>query len=181
MNILTVYYTMYGHTFDMANAVNNGVASVEGVDAILRRVEEFDQVKKIIENDDFTSQVHAKQSDIPICGLDDLRQADGVIFGSPTRFGNMAAQIKQLFDAMGSLWVNGEMEGKPAGLFTSTATTHGGQETTLLTTDAAVDPPGDACCRRTVFRGRHDSYGSQRRHAVRRVHHRWSRGSTGSR
>ena len=133
MKILTVFYTMYGHTFEMANAVNKGVASVESVEATLRRVEEFDQVKKIIEDNDFTKQVSAKLSDIPICSLDDLREADGVIFGSPTRFGNMAAQMKQLFDAMGSLWVNGEMEGKPAGLFTSTATTHGGQETTLLT------------------------------------------------
>ena len=178
MKILTVFYTMYGHTFEMANAVNKGVASVDGVEAILRRVEEFDQVKKIIENDDFTSQVHAKQSDIPICSLDDLRQADGVIFGSPTRFGNMAAQMKQLFDTMGSLWVNGEMEGKPAGLFTSTATTHGGQETTLLTMMPPLIHLGDACCRRTIFRGRHDSYESKRRYALRCVHHRWSRRST---
>jgi NAD(P)H dehydrogenase (quinone) len=61
------------------------------------------------------------------------READGVIFGSPTRYGNMAAQMKQLIDSTGSLWLKGEMEGKPAGVFTSTASTHGGQETTLLT------------------------------------------------
>jgi NAD(P)H dehydrogenase (quinone) len=65
--------------------------------------------------------------------LDDLREADGVIFGSPTRYGNMTAQMKQLIDSTGTLWLKGEMEGKPAGVFTSTATTHGGQETTLLT------------------------------------------------
>jgi NAD(P)H dehydrogenase (quinone) len=65
--------------------------------------------------------------------LDDLREADGVIFGSPTCYGNMTAQMKQLIDSTGTLWLKGEMEGKPAGVFTSTATTHGGQETTLLT------------------------------------------------
>jgi NAD(P)H dehydrogenase (quinone) len=65
--------------------------------------------------------------------LDDLREADGVIFGSPTRYGNMTAQMKQLIDSTATLWLKGEMEGKPAGVFTSTATTHGGQETTLLT------------------------------------------------
>jgi NAD(P)H dehydrogenase (quinone) len=65
--------------------------------------------------------------------LDDLREADGVIFGSPTRYGNMTAQMKQLIDSTGTLWLKGEMEGKPAGVFTSTASTHGGQETTLVT------------------------------------------------
>jgi NAD(P)H dehydrogenase (quinone) len=65
--------------------------------------------------------------------LDDLREADGVIFGSPTRYGNMTAQMKQLIDSTGTLWLKGEMEGKPAGIFTSTASTHGGQETTLVT------------------------------------------------
>jgi NAD(P)H dehydrogenase (quinone) len=65
--------------------------------------------------------------------LDDLREADGVILGSPTRYGNMTAQMKQLIDSTGTLWLKGEMEGKPAGVFTSTASTHGGQETTLLT------------------------------------------------
>jgi NAD(P)H dehydrogenase (quinone) len=63
----------------------------------------------------------------------DLREADGVIFGSPTRYGNMTAQMKQLIDSTGTLWLKGEMEGKPAGVFTSTGSTHGGQETTLLT------------------------------------------------
>jgi NAD(P)H dehydrogenase (quinone) len=77
--------------------------------------------------------VREQQKDISVCTLDDLREADGVIFGSPTRYGNMTAQMKQLIDSTGSLWLKGEMEGKPAGVFTSTASTHGGQETTLLT------------------------------------------------
>jgi NAD(P)H dehydrogenase (quinone) len=132
MKILTVYYTMYGHTLIMAQAVNDGVKSVSGVEPVLRRVREFDQVNKIIDDDEMASKIRDKQADTPVCSLDDLREADGIIFGTPTRYGNMTAQMKQLFDSTASLWMNGELEGKPAGLFTSTATTHGGQETTLL-------------------------------------------------
>lgn len=73
------------------------------------------------------------QKDIPICTLDDLKTADGILFGTPTRFGNMSAQMKALFDQLVELWLQGSLEGKPAGLFISTATTHGGQETTAYT------------------------------------------------
>ena len=83
--------------------------------------------------DGYAKQVYDSQASIPECTLDDLRAADGVIFGSPTRYGNMTAQMKALIDSTAQLWLNGEMEGKPAGVFTSTASTHGGQETTLLT------------------------------------------------
>ena len=79
------------------------------------------------------SQVREEQKDIPVCTLDDLRAADGVLVGWPTRYGNMTAQMKQLIDSTASLWLKGEMEGKPAGVFTCTASTHGGQETTLVT------------------------------------------------
>ena len=78
-------------------------------------------------------KVRQQQADIPICTLDDLREADGVIFGSPTRYGNMTAQMKQLIDSTASLWLEGKLEGKPAGVFASTGSTHGGQETTLVT------------------------------------------------
>jgi multimeric flavodoxin WrbA len=77
--------------------------------------------------------VREQQKDIPVCTLDDLRAADGVLIGSPTRYGNMTAQMKQLIDSTASLWLKGEMEGKPAAVFTCTASTHGGQETTLVT------------------------------------------------
>jgi NAD(P)H dehydrogenase (quinone) len=133
MKVLTVYYSMFGHTLEMAQAVHRGVQKVDGVEAVLRRVQEFDAVNKIIDSNDFARQIREKQADIPVCSLDDLRAADGIIFGSPTRYGNMTAQMKQLIDTTGELWSKGEMEGKPAGLFTSTATTHGGQESTLLT------------------------------------------------
>ncbi|RJP64112.1 MAG: NAD(P)H:quinone oxidoreductase [Candidatus Abyssobacteria bacterium SURF_17] len=133
MNILIVYYSMYGHVFQLAKAVEEGARSVAGADVMLRRVQEFDVVDKIIDDDEDASKVREQQKNIPVCTLDDLRKADGVIFGTPTRYGNMTAQMKQLIDSTGSLWMKGELEGKPAGLFTSTASTHGGQETTLFT------------------------------------------------
>jgi len=117
----------------MAHAVAEGAREVPGTDVRLRRIQEFDAVEKVIDGNDYLRQVREKQSHIPVCTLDDLREADGLLFGSPTRFGNMTAQMKQLFDSAGSLWLKGELEGKPAGVFTSTASTHGGQETTLLT------------------------------------------------
>jgi NAD(P)H dehydrogenase (quinone) len=133
MKILVVYYSLYGHTFQLAKAVKEGAESVKGAEVIFRRVEEFDVVLKKTENDAYINQIREQQKEIPVCTLDDLREADGVIFGSPTRYGNMTAQMKQLIDSTASLWLKGEMEGKPAGVFTSTGSTHGGQETTLLT------------------------------------------------
>ena len=84
-------------------------------------------------SDKYLNQVREQQKNIPVCTLDDLSAADGVLIGSPTRYGNMTAQMKQLVDSTASLWLKGEMEGKPAGVFTCTASTHGGQETTLVT------------------------------------------------
>ncbi|MGG6242226.1 NAD(P)H:quinone oxidoreductase [Nodosilinea sp. AN01ver1] len=133
MKLLVVYYTMYGHTMQLAQAVVEGAKQVSGIEVELRRVQEFDAVNQIIDSNDAARQVREQQQDIPVCTVDDLKAADGVVFGSPTRYGNMTAQMKQLFDSTASLWLNGDMEGKPAGVFTSTASTHGGQETTLLT------------------------------------------------
>lgn len=132
--ILVVYYSLYGHTLQLARAVAEGAKSISDTEVMLRRVEEFEVVKqKAIEGNEAAEQIWEQQRDIPVCSLDDLRAANAVIFGSPTRFGNMSAQMKQLFDSMTKLWLNGKMEGKPAGVFTSTASSHGGQETTLLT------------------------------------------------
>jgi len=133
MKLLVVYYSLYGHVLQLARGVEEGAKSVAGVEVVLRRVAEFDEViRKTADNQQLVN-VRQQQANIPVCTLDDLREADGVIFGSPTRYGNMTAQMKQLIDSTASLWLKGEMEGKPAGVFTSTATTHGGQETTLLT------------------------------------------------
>src|SRR6476469_1707278 len=132
MKILIVYYSLYGHIFKLAQAVKEGAESVKGAEVLFRRVAEFDIVLKKTADDKYLSQVREEQKDIPVCTLDDLRAADGVLIGSPTRYGNMTAQMKQLIDSTASLWLKGEMEGKPAGVFTSTGTTHGGQETTLV-------------------------------------------------
>lgn len=133
MKILVVYYSMYGHVLQLARAVTEGARAVAGGEVLLRRAAEFDEVVKKTADNEYIVKVREQQADVPVCTLDDLRQADGVIFGSPTRYGNMAAQMKQLLDSTAGLWLKGEMEGKPAGVFTSTASTHGGQETTLLT------------------------------------------------
>ena len=134
MNILVVYHSVYGHVLTMARAVHEGAESVKGAEVALRRAKEFpDTVEYLNKEGGYAKQVYDSQASIPECTLDDLRSADGVIFGSPTRYGNMIAQMKALIDSTAQLWLNGEMEGKPAGVFTSTASTHGGQETTLLT------------------------------------------------
>lgn len=132
MKVLIVYYSLYGHTFKLARAVEEGAKSVPGLDVELRRVEEFEAVIKATADDKHIAKAREAQNNIPVCTVDDLRAADAVIFGSPTRYGNMTAQLKQLIDSTGSLWLKGEMENKPAGVFTSTASTHGGQETTLI-------------------------------------------------
>ncbi|MBV9386678.1 MAG: NAD(P)H:quinone oxidoreductase [Chroococcidiopsidaceae cyanobacterium CP_BM_ER_R8_30] len=133
MKILVVYYSMSGHTLQLARAVTEGAREIAGAEVILRRVQEFEDVDREIDKDEHARAIREQQKDIPVCTVDDLREADGVIFGSPTRYGNMTAQMKHLIDSTASLWLKGEMEGKPAGVFTSTASTHGGQETTLLT------------------------------------------------
>lgn len=132
MKILVVYYSRYGHVRKMAQAVGEGIEAVPGVELVLRRVREFPEVEKQIPEDEYALATWREHRNLPECTLDDLREADGVLFGSPTRYGNMIAQMKSLIDGTAQLWLKGEMEGKPAGVFTSTSTTHGGQETTLL-------------------------------------------------
>lgn len=133
MKILIVYYSLYGHTYALARAVEKGVSSVNGAEPVLRRVQEFDSVLKATAQSEHANALREQTKSIPVCTVDDLRQAQAVVFGSPTRYGNMTAQMKLLIDSTAELWLKGEMEGKPAGVFTSTASTHGGQETTLLT------------------------------------------------
>ena len=134
MKILVVFHTVYGHIHALANAVAAGVQEVPGVELVLRRAREFpDNVQHMEQEKGYSYQVYQGVQSIPECTIEDLREADGVLFGSPTRYGNMTAQMKALIDSTASLWLTGGMEGKPAGVFTSTASTHGGQETTLVT------------------------------------------------
>jgi NAD(P)H dehydrogenase (quinone) len=130
MNVLIVYYSMYGHIHRMAEAVAEGVREVPGAEAILRRVPETlteDVLKKMGALEAQKTMAH-----IPVCTVAELAEADAVIFGAPTRFGNMCGQMRQFLDATGGLWAKGALVGKVGSVFTSSGTQHGGQESTIL-------------------------------------------------
>jgi NAD(P)H dehydrogenase (quinone) len=133
MKILVVYYSLFGHVLQLARAVAEGARSVPGADVVLRRVEDLPFNQSKLQQSRHAQDALQLQQDIPVVTLEDLKSADGILFGTPTRFGNMTAQMKALFDQLAELWLQGDLEGKPAGLFISTATTHGGQETTAFT------------------------------------------------
>jgi len=122
---------MYGNVFKLAQAVAKGAKQVKGAVVSLKTVPEL-VPEDIIEKSPGAKKAREQQRDIPVGTLDDLGDADGVIFGSPTRFGNMCAQLRQFLDQTGGLWQKGTLIGKPAGFFCSTSTMHGGQETTLI-------------------------------------------------
>jgi NAD(P)H dehydrogenase (quinone) len=130
MKILIVYYSMYGHIQRLAAAEAEGVREVAGAEAALRRVPET-LPAEVVEKMGATAAQQA-QANIPICTVEELGQADAIIFGTPTRFGNMCGQMRQFLDATGQLWVSGALIGKAGSVFTSSATQHGGQESTLL-------------------------------------------------
>ncbi len=123
--ILVLYYSRKGSTAELARQVCRGIESVPGAASKLRTVPPVSA-----ENEGPTKLVPS--SGPPYASLEDLRQADGLVMGSPTRFGNMAAPLKYFLDSTSSLWLSGALAGKPAGVFTSTQSMHGGQETTLL-------------------------------------------------
>ena len=129
--VLVVFYSMYGNTAKLAKAVAEGAIQVENVEVSLRQVEEL-VPKEIIEANERMKQVKKELADIPIATNEDMVEADGIIFGTPTRYGNMCAQMKQFIDKTGGLWAEGKLENKVAGVFTSTSTLHGGQETTII-------------------------------------------------
>jgi len=129
--VLIVYYSMYGHVYKMAEAVAAGVREVAGCEAVVKRVPETlpDEVLAKMGALD----VQKGLAHIPVAAVDDLAGADAIIFGTPTRFGNMCGQMRQFLDASGGLWLNGALIGKPGSVFVSSATQHGGQESTILT------------------------------------------------
>ena len=123
--ILVLYYSRSGNTKIMAEKIGNGIERA-GLEAKIRTVPAISTV------------CESTEPDIPTtghlyCTQEDLRGSAGLILGSPTRFGNMAAPLKYFLDMTGDIWLNGDLIGKPAGVFTSTGSLHGGQETTLLT------------------------------------------------
>ncbi len=131
MKVLVLYYSTYGHVHHMAQAVAEGAREVAGAEVVLRRVPETlpsDVLEKM-------GAVDAQKAfaDVPFATVDELAEADAIIFGTPTRFGNMAGQMRQFLDATGQLWADGALVGKVGSVFTCSATQHGGQESTILT------------------------------------------------
>ena len=128
--IILVYYSLYTHIHKMAQAVAEGARQVSGTEVLLRRVPETlpDEVLVAM------GAVDAQKSmgDIPIATVEELPDADAIIFGTPTRFGNMCGQMRQFLDATGQLWAKGALVGKVGSVFTSSGTQHGGQESTIL-------------------------------------------------
>jgi NAD(P)H dehydrogenase (quinone) len=124
--ILIVYYSRHGATAELARHAARGVETVAGCSASLRTVPpvsaESERAVKAVPD-----------SGAPYASLDDLKRCDGLLLGSPTRFGNMAAPLKYFLDGTSGLWLDGSLSGKPAGVFSSSTTLHGGQESTLIT------------------------------------------------
>jgi NAD(P)H dehydrogenase (quinone) len=123
--ILVLYYSRHGATAEMARQVCRGIESVPGMGARLRTVPAVSAVSEAVED-------AIPAAGPPYATLDDLKECAGLVLGSPTRFGNMAASLKYFLDGTAGLWLSGELAGKPAGVFTSTSSLHGGQEATLL-------------------------------------------------
>lgn len=131
MKMLIVYHSTYGHVRTMAEAAAEAARAVPGVEVLLRRVPET-------LSDEVLTKMGAldaakAQADVPVVTVEELGAADAVLFGTPTRFGNMSGQMRQFLDSTGGLWMEGKLIGKPGGVFVATATQHGGQESTILT------------------------------------------------
>jgi NAD(P)H dehydrogenase (quinone) len=130
MKLLIVYYSMYGHIHRMAMAVAAGANEVSGSEVLLRRVPET-LSQEILEKMG-AAEAQKSMTHIPVCTVSELETADAVIFGTPTRFGNMCGQMRQFLDATGGLWQKGALVGKVGSVFASSNTQHGGQESTIL-------------------------------------------------
>jgi NAD(P)H dehydrogenase (quinone) len=130
MKVLVVFYSMYGHIYRMAEAVAEGAKEVPGTEVALRRVPETlsSEVLQMMG----AIEPQKPFAHIPVCSINELAEADAVIFGTPTRFGNMCGQMRQFLDGAGQLWAENSLVGKVGSVFTSSATQHGGQESTIL-------------------------------------------------
>lgn len=130
MKILVVFYSMYGHVYRMCEAAAEGIREVPGAEAVLRRVPETLPPDVLARMGAVEAQKAFAQ--VPVATVDELAAADAILFAAPTRFGNMCGQMRQFLDATGQLWAQGRLIGKAAGVMTSSATQHGGQESTIL-------------------------------------------------
>ena len=132
-DILVLYYSRYGATEKMAQQIARGIEEIDGVQARILTVPPISTVCQAVADE-------IPASGPPYASPDDLRECDGLALGSPTRFGNMAAPLKYFIDSTSSLWLGSELAGKPAAVFTSTSSMHGGQETTLLSMAPVIWP-----------------------------------------
>ena len=127
--IHVIFYSMYGHVHQLAEAVADGARQVGGSEVKLFQVAEL--VPDAVLEKSGAKQARAGFAQLPVATVDDLAAADAIVFGTPTRFGNMAAQMRNFLDQTGGLWAKGALIGKVGSVFVSTATQHGGQETTI--------------------------------------------------
>jgi len=131
MKILVVFYSTYGHIYKMVEAIAEGAQKIKGAEVVMRRVPET--LPQVVLEKMGALEAQKQFAHIPVCTVDELADADAIIFGTPTRFGNMCGQMRQFLDATGQLWARGALVGKVGSVFTSSATQHGGQESTILT------------------------------------------------
>ena len=131
VRVKVIFYSLYGHVWRLAEAVAEGAGEVGGVEAALYQVPETLAAQSI----EKMGATEAKKAfaDVAEASMETLEEADAVIFGTPTRFGNMCGQMRTFLDRSGKLWLSGALIGKPASVFTSSNTQHGGQESTILT------------------------------------------------
>ena len=130
MKVKIVFYSMFGHVYKMAEAVAQGVREVEGAEVELLQVPEL--VPDAVLEKSGAKKARDTFKHIPVARVSDLADADAIIFGTPTRFGNMCAQMRNYLDQTGGLWAKNALVGKVGSVFTSSATQHGGQETTII-------------------------------------------------
>jgi NAD(P)H dehydrogenase (quinone) len=132
MKVLIVFYSAHGHIYKMALAMAEGAKEVNGAKVELRKAQETLPADVLAKTGiDVAQKAFAH---VPVVTLEDLEKADAIIIGTPTRFGNMCSQMRAFFDSTGALWMRGALIGKVGSVFTSSATQHGGQETTILST-----------------------------------------------
>jgi len=130
MKVKVIFYSMYGHVYRMAEAIGEGAQDVDGSDVKLLQVQELIPDEALEKSG--AKKARESFAHIPVVKAEDLVDADAIIFGTPTRFGNMCAQMRNFLDQTGGLWAEGALIGKVGSVFTSTATQHGGQETTII-------------------------------------------------
>jgi NAD(P)H dehydrogenase (quinone) len=129
MKVQVVFYSMYGHIYRLAEAVAEGARQVEGAQVELFQVPELVPEEALVKSG--AKAARQAFAHVPLARVDHLPEADAILFGTPTRFGNMCAQMRNFLDQTGGLWVKGSLIGKVGSVFASTGTQHGGQETTI--------------------------------------------------